>query len=68
MINWIIDRVDKFEPESVHERAYIENFAYSYRTDELIITATNGEKEVVTEVVDLRRYSIQLTTYDGTET
>lgn len=63
MINWIVDRLDKFEPEAKHERAYIENFGYSYKTEELIITTPTGE----TEVIDLARYSVQLTTYDGTE-
>ena len=64
MINWIVDRLDKFEPEAKHERTYIENFGYSYKTEELIITMPTGE----TEVIDLARYSVQLTTYDGTET
>lgn len=64
MTKWMIDRLDKFDPEAKHERAYIEHFGYSYKTEELIITAPNGE----TEVIDLARYSVQLTTYDETET
>lgn len=64
MINWIVDRLDKFDPEAKHERVYIENFGYSYKTEELIITTPAGE----TEVIDLTRYSVQLTTYDETET
>lgn len=63
MINWIVDRLDKLDPEAKHERAYIENFGYSYKTEELIITTPAGE----TEVIDLSRYSVQLTTYDATE-
>ena len=60
----MIDRLDTFDPQAKHERAYIENFSYSYRTEELIITTSAGE----TEVIDLARYSVQLTTCDGTET
>ena len=60
MINWIVDRLDKLDPEAKHERVYIENFGYSYKTEELIITTPSGE----TEVIDLSRYSVQLTTYD----
>lgn len=60
----MIDRLDKFDPQAKHERVYIENFGYSYKTEELIITTSTGEKEVI----DLARYSVQLTTYDGTET
>ena len=63
MINWIVDRLDKLNPEAKHERVYIENFGYSYKTEELIITTPAGE----TEVIDLARYSVQLTTYDATE-
>ena len=59
----MIDRLDKFDPEAKHERVYIENFDYSYKTEELIITMPTGE----TEVIDLSRYSVQLTTYDATE-
>lgn len=64
MINWIVDRLDKLDPEAKHERVYIENFGYSLKTEELIITTPTGE----TEVIDLARYSVQLTTYDETET
>lgn len=60
----MIDRLDNFDPEANHERVYIENFGYSYKTEELIITTSTGE----TEVIDLARYSVQLTTCDGTET
>ena len=63
MINWIVDRLDKLDPEAKHEKVYIENFGYSYKTEELIITTPAGE----TEVIDLSRYSVQLTTYDATE-
>ena len=59
----MLDRLDKFDPEAKHERVYIENFGYSYKTEELIITTSAGA-----EVIDLARYSVQLTTYDGTET
>ena len=63
MINWIVDRLDKLDPEAKHERVYIENFGYSYKTEELIITTPAGE----TEVIDLSRDSVQLTTYDATK-
>lgn len=63
MINWMLDRLDKFDPKAKHERVYIENFGYSLKTEELIITTSTGE----TEVIDLARYSVQLTTYEATK-
>lgn len=59
----MLDRLDKFDPEAKHERVYIEHFGYSYKTEELIITMPTGE----TEVIDLARYSVQLTTYEATK-
>ena len=63
MTKWILDSLDKFDPKAKHKRVYIENFGYSYKTEELIITTSAGA-----EVIDLARYSVQLTTYDETET
>ena len=63
MTKWILDSLDKFDPKAKHKRVYIENFGYSQKTEELIITMPTGE----TEVIDLSRYSVQLTTYDATE-
>lgn len=63
MTKWMLDRLDKFDPEAKHERVYIDNFGYSYKTEELIITTPTGEAEVI----DLARYSVQLTTYEATK-
>lgn len=63
MTKWKIDRLDKFDPEAKHKRVYIENFGYSCKTEELIITMPTGK----TKVIDLARYSVQLTTYEATK-
>ena len=62
MTKWILDSLDKFDPKAKHKRVYIENFGYSYKTEELIITTSAGA-----EVIDLARYSVQLTTYEATK-
>ena len=33
MTKWMLDRLDKFDPEAKHERVYIDNFGYSYKTE-----------------------------------
>lgn len=63
MINWIVDRLDKLDPKAKHKRVYIENFGNSYKTEELIVTMPTGK----TKVIDLARYSVQLTTYEATK-